>query len=82
MGGSVGTLDTVMEVQITIDTPPENVTLGLGTNLNSTVDNESLAIDNFTIEAIEASDDTLTGGTGNDTLTGGAGDDVFCVQRR
>ena len=77
LGGSVGTLDTVMEVQITIDTPPENVTLGLGTNLNSTVDNESLAIDNFTIEAIEASDDTLTGGTGNDTLTGGAGDDVF-----
>lgn len=77
LGGSTGTLDTQMEVQITIDNPPQTVTLGVGTNLNSTLDNESLALDNLTITAIEASDDTLTGGTGDDVLTGGAGDDVF-----
>lgn len=86
LGFSAGTDDTVLAVQITIDNPPASLTLGFGSDLNSTVDNESFAIDNFEVVRIEASDDILNGGTGsdtldggvgNDTLTGGAGDDVF-----
>ncbi|MFT6023639.1 MAG: hypothetical protein ACI9PY_001756 [Ascidiaceihabitans sp.] len=77
LGGSTATQDTIMGVVLTIDNPPTAVTLGFGSNLNSTLANESFAIDNLSVVSVEASDDTLTGGTGNDTLTGGAGDDVF-----
>ena len=77
LGGSAATQDTVMGVVVTIDNPPPSVTIGFGSDLNSTLANESFAIDNFSIVSIEASDDTLTGGVGDDTLTGGAGDDVF-----
>ncbi|MEM8655971.1 MAG: Hint domain-containing protein [Pseudomonadota bacterium] len=69
--------DTIMNVVITIDNPPETLTIGFGSDLNASIANESFAIDNFLIESIEASNDTLTGGTGDDTLTGGAGDDIF-----
>jgi Ca2+-binding RTX toxin-like protein len=77
LGGSAATQDTVMGVVVTIDNPPPSVTIGFGSDLNSTLANESFAIDNFSIVSTEASDDTLTGGVGDDTLTGGAGDDVF-----
>jgi Ca2+-binding RTX toxin-like protein len=77
LGYSVGTEDTIMGVSLTITNPPPALTIGFGTNLNSTIDNESFAIDNFIMVRVDEADDTLTGGTGNDTLTGGAGDDVF-----
>ncbi|MEL7131760.1 MAG: LamG-like jellyroll fold domain-containing protein, partial [Pseudomonadota bacterium] len=69
--------DTIMNVVITVDTPPATLTIGFGSDLNASVANESFAIDNFLIETITPSDDTLIGGTGDDTLTGGAGDDIF-----
>ncbi|MEP1963370.1 Hint domain-containing protein [Tateyamaria sp.] len=75
LGFSTGTLDTILAVQITIDNPPASFTIGFGADLNSTLANESFAIDNFEVVRIEASDDTLTGGTGDDTLDGGVGDD-------
>jgi len=70
-------VDTIMAVTITIDNPPASLDIGFGSTLNSNLDNESFAIDNFIVESVEASDDTLNGGTGDDTLTGGAGDDVY-----
>ncbi|WP_299590583.1 Hint domain-containing protein [uncultured Tateyamaria sp.] len=70
-------VDTIMAVTITIDNPPAALEIGFGSTLNSALDNESFAIDNFVVESIEPSDDTLNGGTGDDTLTGGAGDDVY-----
>ncbi|WP_299546100.1 Hint domain-containing protein [uncultured Tateyamaria sp.] len=69
--------DTIMNVVITIDNPPETLDLGLGSTLNSSITNESFAIDNFSVVRVDTADDTLSGGTGNDTLTGGAGDDVY-----
>jgi Ca2+-binding RTX toxin-like protein len=77
LGYSSGTEDTVMQVQVTIDNPPPSLTIGFGSDLNSTIANESFAIDNFSIVRLDTADDTLTGGAGDDTLTGGAGDDVF-----
>lgn len=77
LGFSAGTLDTVMGVSLTITNPPTSLTIGFGSDLNSTIDNESFGIDNFTVVRTDTANDTLTGGTGNDTLTGGAGDDVF-----
>jgi len=70
-------VDTIMNVVLTIDNPPASLTLGFGSTLNSAVDNESFAIDNMLIERVDAANDTLTGGTGDDTLTGGAGNDVY-----
>ena len=77
LGYSVGTNDTILNVALTITNPPTSLTIGFGSDLNSTIDNESFAIDNFSVARVDSADDTLTGGTGNDTLTGGAGDDVF-----
>ncbi|WP_299627280.1 Hint domain-containing protein [uncultured Tateyamaria sp.] len=77
LGYSTGTQDTIMGVSLTITNPPPELTIGFGTDLNSTIDNESFAIDNFTVVRVDSADDTLTGGTGDDTLTGGAGDDDF-----
>ncbi len=68
-------VDTIMNVVITVDTPPDTLTVGLGSTLNSGIDNESFAVDNFSVAAIETTNDTLDGGAGNDTLDGGAGDD-------
>ena len=70
-------VDTIMVVTITIDNPPASLDIGFGSTLNSNLANESFAIDNFIVESIEPSNDTLNGGTGDDTLTGGAGDDVY-----
>ncbi|WP_299040914.1 Hint domain-containing protein [uncultured Tateyamaria sp.] len=69
--------DTIMNVVITVTNAPDALTIGLGSTLNSSIANESFAIDNFSVERVDTANDTLTGGTGNDTLTGGAGDDVF-----
>lgn len=77
LGYSVGTDDTILGVALTITNPPTSLTIGFGSDLNSTIANESFAIDNFSVARVDTADDTLTGGTGNDTLTGGAGDDVF-----
>ncbi|WP_299703648.1 Hint domain-containing protein [uncultured Tateyamaria sp.] len=77
-GGSVSnSQDTIMNVVITIDNPPETLDLGLGSTLNSGITNESFAIDNFSVVRVDTADDTLAGGTGDDTLTGGAGDDIY-----
>ncbi|KIC49142.1 Hint domain-containing protein [Tateyamaria sp. ANG-S1] len=77
-GGSVSnSQDTIMNVVITITNPPEDLTIGFGSTLNSSIANESFAIDNFSIVRVDAANDTLEGGTGNDTLTGGAGDDTY-----
>lgn len=77
-GGSVSnSQDTIMNVVITIDNPSETLNLGLGSTLNSSITNESFAIDNFSVVRVDTADDTLTGGAGNDTLTGGAGDDIY-----
>ncbi|WP_415920070.1 Hint domain-containing protein [Tateyamaria sp. SN6-1] len=70
-------VDTIMGVTITIDNPPDTLDIGFGSTLNSGTANESFAIDNFIVESIDASNDTLTGGAGDDTLTGGAGNDTF-----
>ncbi|WP_299613916.1 Hint domain-containing protein [uncultured Tateyamaria sp.] len=69
--------DTIMNVVITIDTPPVTLDLGFGSTLNSSLSNESFAIDNVSVARVDTANDTLTGGTGNDTLSGGAGDDVY-----
>ncbi|MEX0371770.1 MAG: Hint domain-containing protein [Tateyamaria sp.] len=77
-GGSVSnSQDTIMNIVITVTNAPESLTVGLGSTLNSSIANESFAIDNFSVTRIDTANDTLTGGTGNDTLTGGAGDDVY-----
>ncbi|WP_299750413.1 Hint domain-containing protein [uncultured Tateyamaria sp.] len=77
-GGSVSnSQDTIMNVVITIDNPPETLDLRLGSTLNSGITNESFAIDNFSVVRVDTADDTLAGGTGDDTLTGGAGDDIY-----
>ncbi|MEO0378986.1 MAG: Hint domain-containing protein [Pseudomonadota bacterium] len=70
-------VDTIMNIAISIDNPPPTLTVGLGSDLNSGLDNESFAVDNFTVARVDAADDTITGGTGNDTLTGGDGNDDF-----
>ncbi|MBY5933018.1 Hint domain-containing protein [Tateyamaria omphalii] len=77
-GGSVSnSQDTIMNVVITITDAPAELTVGFGSTLNSSIANESFAIDNFSVVRVDAVNDTLEGGTGNDTLTGGAGDDVY-----
>ncbi|MEM6373388.1 MAG: Hint domain-containing protein [Pseudomonadota bacterium] len=77
LGYSAGTDDTILNVSLTITDAPPSLTIGFGSDLNSTIANESFAIDNFSVVRTDLSNDTITGGTGNDTLTGGAGDDVF-----
>ncbi|MFL4471863.1 Hint domain-containing protein [Tateyamaria armeniaca] len=77
LGYSSGTDDTILNVALSITNPPPSLTIGFGSDLNSTIANESFAIDNFRVARTDPSDDTLTGGTGDDKLTGGAGDDVF-----
>ncbi|MEL6467059.1 MAG: Hint domain-containing protein [Pseudomonadota bacterium] len=75
--GLSSSVDTIMGVTITIDNPPATLDIGFGSTLNSSISNESFAVDNFVVTAVDASDDTLDGGAGNDKLTGGAGDDIF-----
>ena len=69
--------DAILNVALTITNAPPSLTIGFGSDLNSTIANESFAIDNFSLSRIDTANDTITGGTGNDTLTGGDGDDVF-----
>ncbi|APX11130.1 Hint domain-containing protein [Tateyamaria omphalii] len=76
-GGVSNSQDTIMNVVITITDAPAELTLGLGSTLNSSITNESFAIDNFSVVRVDTVNDTLEGGTGNDTLTGGAGDDTY-----
>ncbi|MEO0402452.1 MAG: Hint domain-containing protein [Pseudomonadota bacterium] len=77
LGYSSGTDDTILDVALTITNPPTSLNIGFGSDLNSTIANESFAIDNFSIARTDTANDTITGGTGNDTLTGGAGNDLF-----
>ena len=76
LGFSTGD-DAILNVALTITNAPPSLTIGFGSDLNSTIANESFAIDNFSLSRIDTANDTITGGTGNDTLTGGDGDDVF-----
>ena len=69
--------DAILNVALTITNAPPSLTIGFGSDLNSTIANESFAIDNFSLSRIDTANDTITGGTGNDTLTGGNGDDFF-----
>ncbi|MEQ3710575.1 MAG: Hint domain-containing protein [Tateyamaria sp.] len=76
LGYSAGD-DAILNVALTITDAPGSLTIGFGSDLNSTIANESFAIDNFSVVRVDTANDTITGGTGNDTLTGGDGDDVF-----
>ncbi|WP_108838978.1 Hint domain-containing protein [Tateyamaria sp. Alg231-49] len=76
LGYSTGD-DAILNVALTITDAPGSLTIGFGSDLNSTIANESFAIDNFSVVRVDTANDTITGGTGNDTLTGGDGDDVF-----
>ncbi|MEO9574494.1 MAG: Hint domain-containing protein [Tateyamaria sp.] len=69
--------DAILNVALTITNAPPSLTIGFGSDLNSTIANESFAVDNFSVARVDEVNDTITGGTGSDTLTGGAGDDVF-----
>ena len=69
--------DAILNVALTITDAPPSLTIGFGSDLNSTIANESFAIDNFRLARVDEVNDTITGGTGDDTLTGGDGDDVF-----
>ncbi len=76
LGYSAGD-DAILNVALNITDAPGSLTIGFGSDLNSTIANESFAIDNFSVVRVDTANDTITGGTGNDTLTGGDGDDVF-----
>ncbi|MEL7098534.1 MAG: Hint domain-containing protein [Pseudomonadota bacterium] len=81
--------DTRYGVRIVVENPPDQVTVGFGSTLNSSLANESFGIDNFSVLSTDDPDatiggagagpanDTLDGGAGDDVLTGGAGDDTF-----
>lgn len=68
-------------VEITLDDPGATVTLGVGAESNSLINDESFGIDNVVVTETFAAttesggNDVLSGGTGDDTLDGGDGDD-------
>jgi VCBS repeat-containing protein len=82
--------DIKLSITLTVSTPGSVLTLGFGSNMNSSVADESFAVDNVSVpgsgivgDSTAAGDDVITGGAGDDTIDGGAGSDraIFAGSR-
>lgn len=80
--GSTGWYDSVFDVKVTAENPPETLKVGFGSTLNQAAGDESFAIDDFKLAStdsikvdIQDPASFVGGASGNNEIDAGAGDD-------